>query len=400
MCHSTHDLGVISPQDWGLDVADLDAETPLPGIEHSAGEIEIRIRGALDAWLPTYIDPETGALVGFYRAPDGFREPPQTANLIGSWLFLAAYDRGGDEAHLEGARTALDFYYRTFVVSHPMSVIAGGARDGVAGHQVWTKFSAEFLIGALGLYDRTGDAAWLDRAEQSGRYLTQAARHGFAPMYDLDDHRWTDLTVGWDSWGRAVEACLLLAEATGAAAWRDLALVWGEHGLDVQAENGCLYLIDAEYFNTDIVADELRGLCFLSEVTGERRFLDAARRFADWLLAHQRGDGAWAMTVDRGGNVVMPTVGPGDMPNIAVALLRLHHLTDDARYLEAALDAFRYSLSTQVLPGSGEPFEDDPSIRWGFWSWDPYYDYSQSPDQVTHHVRGLMFLLDAVGQTG
>jgi hypothetical protein len=396
MTDNTLTLGLISPQDWSLDIADLDPEATLPGVERTAGEIETRIRGALREWLPTYVDSETGALVGYYRPTDGFREPPQTANLIGSWLFLAAYDRDGDEAYLERARTALDFYYRAFVVSHPMSVVAGGARDGVAGHQVWTKFSAEFLIGALGLYDRTEDAAWLRRAEQSGRYLMQAARHGFAPMYNLDDHRWTDLTVGWDSWGRAVEACLLLGEATGDAGWRDLAVAWGEHGLEIQAENGCFYLIDAEYFNTDLTADELRGLCFLYEVTGMPRFLDAAQRFADWLLEHQRADGAWVMTLDRDDNVVMPTVGPGDMPNIAVALLRLHHLTGEARYLEAALGAFRYALSTQVLPGSGEPFEDDPSIRWGFWSWDPYYDYTQSPDQATHHVRGLMFLLDYV----
>ncbi len=398
MSQSTFNLGVISPQDWGLDVVTLDPHVELPGLDLTAGEIETRIRGTLDAWLPTYLDPETGALIGFYRAPDGFREPPQTANLIGSWLFLAAYDRYGDAAFLEGARRALGFYDRTFVVSHPMAVVAGGARDGVAGHQIWTKFSAEFLIGALGLYRRTEDAAWLHRAEQSGRYLIQAARHGFAPLYDLDAHRWTDLTVGWDAWGRAVEAALLLAETTGEARWRELALRWGSHGLDVQAENGCFYLIDAEYFNTDLAADELRGLCFLHEITGKPRFLAAARRFADWLLAHQRSDGAWAMTLDRDGNVVMPTVGPGDMPNLAIALFRLHHLSDDGRYLNAALAAFRYALSTQVLPSSGEPYADDPSIRWGFWSWDPYYDYTQSPDQATHHIRGLMFLLDYLGR--
>ena len=93
------------------------------------------------------------------------------------------------------------------------------------------------------------------------------------------------------------------------------------------------------------------------------------------------------MTVDRDGNVVVSTVGPGDMPNIAIAWLQLFHVTDARPYLDAALRAFAYSLSMQVLPDSDDPYANDPAICWGFWSWDPYYDYTQSPDQATHHPR-------------
>ena len=176
--------------------------------------------------------------------------------------------------------------------------------------------------------------------------------------------------------------------------WQELALLWGEHGLSIQAETGCFYLIDREYHNTDLAADELRALTFLYELTKDERFLHAALRFADWHLAHQRPDGAWAMTLDRDGNVVVPTVGPGDVPNIAIALLRLHPVTGEVRYLDAALLAFKYSLWMQVLPGSDQPYADDLNVQWGFWSWDPYYDYTLSTDQSTHHVRGMMFLLD------
>lgn len=397
MTSGTMPLGVISPQDWGLDVCQPheDAER-LPGVGVTGSDLEGRILNNLHSWLPHYIDPDTGAVYGYYRAPDGFREPPQTANLIASWMLMAAYDRYGDMGFLARAGTALSFYYERFVVSHPMSVVAGGARDGVETDNIWTKFSAEFVIGALGLHRRTQDAVWLGRAEQSGRYLLQASRHGFAPSYNLATHRWADLTTGWDSWGRAVEACLLLEAATGDRSWHNLATRWGEHALAIQAENGCFYLIDGEYYNTDLAADELRGLTFLYEVTGEPPYLEAARRFADWHLAHQREDGAWAMTIDRDGNVVMPTVGPGDMPNIAMALLRLYTVTERRSYLDIAMRAFAYSLGTQVLPESREPYSDDPAIRWGFWSWDPTYDDTQSPDQATHHVRGMMFLLDAL----
>jgi hypothetical protein len=77
-----------------------------------------------------------------------------------------------------------------------------------------------------------------------------------------------------------------------------------------------------------------------------------------------------------------------------VALLRLHHVTADARYLSAAYAAIRYSLSVQVIPGGRHPYQDDDNARWGFWSWDPYYDYTQSADQSTHHARGMWFLID------
>jgi hypothetical protein len=108
----------------------------------------------------------------------------------------------------------------------------------------------------------------------------------------------------------------------------------------------------------------------------------------------QTSGGAWALTTDRDGNVVMPTVGPGDIPNIAVALLRLYQVTRDVRYLESAYRALRYSLGVQVTPQSEHPYRDHPAALWGFWSWDPYYDYTQSADQSTHHARGMWFLVD------
>lgn len=390
--------GIISPQDWGLQVFSGSEDLHLPALEISAGDIERRLRANLFQWLPRQIDPSTGAFFGFYRAKDGYREPPQTVNLIASWQLLAAYDRYMDEQLLERACQALEFYYDRFVVSHPMSVVAGGARDGVASHQIWTKFSAEFAIGAWGLYQRTGLELWKERALQSGRYLLQAARHAFSPGYDLKSSRWHGRQQGWDSWGRAVEACLLLSEAE--PTFGSLARRWGEHALEIQAPDGCYYLIDGEYYNTDLAADELRALLFLYELDGDLRYFQAARRFASWHFERQRPDGAWPMTIDRDGNVAVPTVGPGDMPNIAISLLRLHDLTGEEVALSSALRAFRYSLSRQVLPASDQPFSDDPSAQWGFWSWDPHYDYSLSADQATHHVRGMMFLLDYLAAKG
>ena len=136
----------------------------------------------------------------------------------------------------------------------------------------------------------------------------------------------------------------------------------------------------------------------LYEQTGKSDYWHAAERFAAWLMAQQRADGAWPMTIDADGNIVVSIVGPGDIPNIGIALLLMHRKGKDERYLDAAARAFRYSLKMQILPGSTEQYADDPNVQWGFWSWDPYYDFTLSGDQATHHARGMMFALDYFSQ--
>jgi hypothetical protein len=357
--------------------------------------LEQRIRANTYEWLPRQLDAGEGAFHGFYSAPRQHLDFPQTVNLIAPWQLLAAYDRYQDQQLLAMARRAGDWFYERFVVTHPMSVVIGGVRDGLRSEELWTKFAAELVISAVGLYRRTGEAQYLDRARQSAGFLVQSARHDYAPKYNEETGTWQ--AWGWQSFGRVIEALLELEQVTEAIAWTEQARRWGELALTLQARDGSFYLIDDDYFNTDLAADELRALVFLYERMGWDFYLEAACRFADWLLAWQREDGAWPLTIDRDGNVVVPTVGPGDIPNIAVALLRLHSVTDDDAHLQAALQAFRYSLSKQVLPEGDEPFADDPRVQWGFWSWDPYYDYTLSGDQSTHHVRGMMFLQDYLG---
>lgn len=385
-------FGVISPQDWGLPVADSLSKHVVADLGISFTDLEARARAATYEWLLGQFNGAAGAFYGHYRVPDRYFEPPQTVNLIAPWQLLAAYDRYHAPEFLAMAQRAAEWFYRQHIVDHPMSVVAGGVRDGIATDHLWTKFSAEEVITCLGLYGRTREERWLDRAMQSGRYLIQARRHGYAPRYDLAANKW--LAHGWDSWGRVVEAHVLLWQANGDTRWREEALLWGDYGLAIQAEDGSFYLIDEDYYNTDLAADELRALAWLFKITGREEFLQAARRFADWHLARQTTVGAWPLTIDRDGNVVMPTIGPGDVPNIAVALLWLHYVTGDGRYLSAAYAAVRYSLRVQVTPGSEHPYQDDDTARWGFWSWDPHYDYTQSADQSTHHARGVWFLID------
>jgi hypothetical protein len=396
---------VISPQDWGLAAAPGLSQQTHPDLGAAPAELERRIRACTYEWAERQFDEALGAFYGFYAARERRFEPPQTVNLIAPWQLLATFDRYGDARLLARARRAAEWFYQHFVVTHPMSVVQGAAREGGrpgggASPDAWTKFTAELVILNAGLYRRTREAVYLERARQSGMFLIQAARHGFAPRYNESEARWIDR--GWQSFGRVVEACLELERAAGdpGSPWQDQALRWGELGLGLQAADGGYYLIDEDYFNSDLAADELRALIFLYERFDEALFLQAARRFGDWLLARQREDGAWPLTIDRDGNVVVSTAGPGDVPNIAISLIRLHQATREPAYLKAAYQALRYSLGRQAVPGSAHPYLDDENVRWGYWSWDPYYDFTLSADQSTHHVRGMMFALDTLAAAG
>ncbi len=387
-----HRIGVISPQDKGLPAWPAVSEEPIPDLGVSPAELDRRMRANAYQWLPRQFDEEVGAFRGFYSARLRRFDAPQTVNLIAPWQLMAAFDRYQDEALLTMAQRAADWLYGHFVVTHPMSVALGGVRDTFRPKELWSKYTAEFAILNVGLYRRTRREEYLQRARQSGAFLIEAARHGFAPRYNRQVEAWEDR--GWHCFGRAIEALAELEQATGEGVWQEYSDWWAERALSLQPEDGSFYLVNLEYYNSDLVADELRGLVFLARRTGRQVFMDSAQRFARWLLDQQRNDGAWPLTINRDGNVLSATVGPGDLPNIAVILLDLAHLTGQAMYRRAAMLAFRRGLGAQAIPGSIHPYQDDPRVQWGFWSWDPYYDYTLSADQSTHHVRGLMFLLD------
>jgi hypothetical protein len=385
-------IGVISPQDWGLPRVDTALPEIIPGLGITALELEQRIHACTYQWTQRHFDPDIGAFYGFYSALEKRFEPPQTVNLIAPWLLLATYDQYRDKLLLQQAERAAEWFYRHFVVTHPMSVVIGGVRESLPDGELWTKFAAEFVLLNAGLYNRTNDSKYLERARQSAMFLIQSTRNGFAPKYDTRLGLWRE--KGWQSFGRVIEAFLVLADVTGETHWHSLALRWGDYGLSLLAADGGLYLIDDDYFNSDIAADELRAFIFLHELTGRTEYRAAAEKFTAWLLARQRDDGAWPLTIDRDGNVVVPTVGPGDIPNITIALLRFHDVSGHEGSLEAAMRALGYSLAVQVRPASEHPYSDDPNVQWGFWSWMPYYDYTVSADQATHHIRGFLFARD------
>ncbi len=384
----------ISPGCWGGAQAfergsEVKQLTPL-GITGS--DIEERCRRNTHEWLMRQFDEQADAFRGHYDPRSRHFGNPQTANLIAPWQLLAAFDRSQDERLLEVASQSVSWIRDNLVDSHPMSLVLGGVHDDVQPTQLWTKYTADHVVANLGVYERTDNDEYLRNAIQGGRFLLQAQRHDFAPIYD---HRWNEwLKTGWQSFGRVAGAMLGLWEKTGDEQWLEWAVEWGEFSLRLQADNGCFYLIDEDYYSSDVAADEMRALACLSRATGREDFLSAALRFADWHLESQRDDGSWLLTLDRYGVPVSDYVGPGDVANIGIAMLLMHRLDGTMKYLVSGTRAMSYVLSPQAIAGEDYPYSEDSNTAWGFWSWDPPYDYSMSPDQSTHNVRGLWFFLD------
>jgi hypothetical protein len=382
----------VSPQSWGLERSKQEDSPHLVAMGLPKAQLEERARRNTWSWLPRQFDRDVGAFHGFYDPRSKSFAPPQTVNLIAPFQLVAAFDRYGDEELLVMARRSADWLEENLVETHPMSLVLGGVRDNIKPTQLWTKYAADYVTLNLALYERQQDERLLERAIDGSKFLLQSESHGFAPKYDHAIEEW--MPKGWQSFGRVVVATIALQEFTGDEAWLDRAMLWAEHGVGLQAADGGFYLINDDYYSSDIAADEIRGLVRTHWRTERTRFLNAAVRFADWHLEHQLPNGAWPLSVDRWGVTVGPYVGPGDIPNIAISLLLVHKATGDIKYLAAVVRAIRYSVSQQCTPGDDCEFGDDPNLQWGFWSWDPRYDHTMSADQSTHHVRGYWFFLD------
>lgn len=382
----------IFPAGWGITRSESNPENVQRHLGITLAEAEDRIRNCVYHFLEHLYSQDEKALRHYYRADTRYTSEADAGNFLMAVNYLTVYDLTGDERLLERAQDCFLWAYRHTTENHPMFTWQGGVRDGFKPNELYVKYTADAFLTCIALYRRTRDEMYLFYGKQFHNFLKQARRTNFSYKYDVNTYRWSDTGFVWRSFGGPIAAYLELYEAMGERKYLEEALLWGEHALTLQSENGCFYLLDGTFWNSDLTAMELRALTFLGEITNEQRYLHAACRYADWLIAHQREDGAWPIGIDADDEICAPNVGPGDMPNIALSLLRLHMATQKSAYLEAALRAMRYGISMQAVPGGKYPlYLDDPGVRWGFWSWDPLHDYSLSGDQSVHHIRGILF---------
>ena len=127
----------------------------------------------------------------------------------------------------------------------------------------------------------------------------------------------------------------------------DRALRMADWELRLQHDEGgfpSLYEADRRppvVFNTGQV---IRGLVRTYEETRDERYLDAARRAADWMVRNQEDDGSWGKANYRGLKRVYDTYA-------AAALARLWIVTGDERYARAAAANCEFAIGHQRANG-------------------------------------------------
>lgn len=382
----------IFPLSWGLEHPKTDKKVK-EILGESLEEIETRVTNCVYKFVDRLFDEEENGLRHYYRADIKYKSELDSGNFLMALNYLMMYDMHQDDGMLDRAEKCFMWAYKNATEIHPMFTWQGGVRDGFKNNELYVKYSGDAFLTAVALYKRTQKEEYLFYIKQFLNFFKQAKKAGFKYKYDTNTYKWSDTGFVWRSFGFPLVSYLELYEVTGDEKYLNEAIAWGEHGLTLQSENGCYYLLDGDFWNSDLTAPELRGLCFLYEITKENKFIESAKRFADWLIKNQNDNGSWPIGIDSDDEVCAPNVGPGDMPNIALGLLRLHMDTGIEKYLDSAIQAIRYSLSMQAVENGKYPlYLDDDNVKWGFWSWEPLLDYSLSGDQSVHHVRGILFL--------
>lgn len=387
----------VSSSDWSLNEGTLDDSRVEQILGVSYSELEVRCRKAVEEFIVGTYDADVGAVHHYYSASEKRMDEFDSGNFLIAMSFITMYDRYGDEEMLTRAENCYQWAYKNCTETHPMFSWQGGVRDGFNPKELYVKYTADALTTLLALYARRPKEIYKLHIAQYHSFLKRARQAGFMFTYDRANYQWRNFGFSWNGFGGPVLAYLQAHELFGEARYLEEAKLWGENALGLQSDDGCFYLLDREFWNSDLTPLEMRALVHLFEVTSDSRYLEAAKRFADWVLKNQRHDGAWPIGIDQEGEVCAPNVGPGDMPNIAMSLIKLHMVDAQPKYLESAILAIRYAISQQVLPGC--PYWEDSRARWGFWSWDPGYDFSLSGDQVVHHVRGIMLVADYIGRS-
>ena len=388
----------IFPTGWGLKRPHQDNDKIKDVLGYPLEVLEERVKNCVYCFIENLYDHKEQGLRHYYRADEKYQSELDSGNYLMAINYLTMYDMTGDEVMLERAANCFKWAYDHATETHPMFTWQGGVRDGFKNNELWVKYTGDAFLTCVALYRRTKEEDYLFYIKQFHNFFKQAKKAGFCYKYDTNTYKWTNYGFVWRSFGFPVVSYIELYEATNDDYYLKEAIAWGEHGLTLQSDNGCFYLLDGEFWNSDLTAPEIRGLVFLYELTGEKKFLKAARGFCDWLIQQQGDEGSWPIGIDSDNEVCAPNIGPGDMPNIAMGFMRVHMQTQEEKYLNAAIKAIHYSLDLQALEGGKYPlYLEDPNVKWGFWSWDPLHDITLSGDQSVHHIRGILFMAYYIG---
>ena len=207
--------------------------------------------------------------------------------------------------------------------------------------------TGQVLFGWAAAYRETGAVALLNAATRAANFLVQALDDDGAWRRSGSQYTRRGVNV-YDA--RTAWGLLEASRITNDAAHRDGAIRNLDFVLTRQLPNGWFAeccLSDDERPLLHTIGYTMEGLLEAGVIRGEPRYLDAARAPADALLERQRPDGSLAGRFDRNWTPCCTWSCLTGDAQTAIVWFRLAELTGDRRYFDAAYRMNRYLSGTQ-----------------------------------------------------
>lgn len=273
--------------------------------------------------------------------------------------------------------------------------VQGGVIDFAPTPAVFN--TGQVLFGWAAAFRDSGNERFLHSAHRAADFLVAAQdedgawhRHG-----SLYARAGVNVYDARSAWGLLEAAAVTGSERHREAGRRNLEFV-----LTRQVDNGwfeecCLDDNQRPLLHT--IAYTMEGLLEGGVLLDEPRFIEAARLAADALLQRRRSDGSLAGRFNREWTPSARWSCLTGDAQTAIAWLRLHELTGEARYRQAAQALNRYLASTQDLESP------DPGIRGGVKGsqpiWGEYGSYEYLNWAAKFYADALMLELHSASGT-
>jgi hypothetical protein len=232
-------------------------------------------------------------------------------------------------------------------VQMPNGAVKGGTVDTPSTPAVFN--TGQVLFGWVRAFRETGNARFLEAGVRAGDFLLSVQDRDGAWRKQLSAY--ASATMPSYTYNtRSAWGLLELADAAGSPHFREAAIRNVEYALTEQTatgwfRNNCLSDPIRPLIHT--IAYSLRGILEIGIALSESRYIEAARRGADELLAKQHADGRLAGRYDEQWR---PTVDYSCLTGVAqmgTVWARLYDVTGDAKYLTGLTKANRFLRSVQ-----------------------------------------------------
>jgi len=286
----------------------------------------------------------------------------------------------------ESRRRALEMANWELTVQLP-----NGAVPGLVAREPVVFDTAQVIFGWLGALRATGDERFLAAAQRAGRWLVE--------MMDPDGfwRRCTDSAAGVTFYARAAWALVELASVARddrfrEAAQRSLGSSLGQEEDEGWFGGNCLTDNDRPLLHT--IAYTAQGQLESGLALGDARLVEAARRTARALSAQVRRDGWLAGRYARGWRPTVRWACLTGMAQMSIVWSRLHGLTPEPAFADAAERVNRYLMATQDLTSRNPGLRG--GIRGSFPIHGSYLRYSV-PNWATKFFLDALLLAPATG---